>query len=323
MRWTLEVSADVEPKRSSARVKPTPTKRQRAKPVVKKTRVRPAASVGLAPAVGTPPAVETAPAVATAPAVETAPSLDAAPLLDTGRVQHPPAVSQPKATRLQAVILVAAAVLVIAVVAFPRGPALPVAAGSDGQPARQESPVNVALSTQPIAPAPAPSAAPPAVPVAVTPQAASEAPKKPSVQTVTKRTAASAKSPAPVAAAITDAPKKEDAAAPAAPPEPPPAPEAVATGNVMPDMVTITGCLEVSTSGDTFRLTDTEGVDAPKSRSWRSGFFKKRAAPVMIVDPSDPLALTKSVGKRVAATGKLASRELKLSSLHVVGPSCN
>ena len=46
----------------------------------------------------------------------------------------------------------------------------------------------------------------------------------------------------------------------------------------MPDMVTITGCLEVSTSGDTFRLTDTEGVDAPKSRSWRSGFFKKRGA---------------------------------------------
>ena len=88
-------------------------------------------------------------------------------------------------------------------------------------------------------------------------------------------------------------------------------------------MVTITGCLEISTSGDTFRLTDAEGVDAPKSRSWRTGFFKKRPAPVTLVGPPDRQALTSSVGRRVAATGQLASRELRVSSLRVVGPSCN
>ena len=91
----------------------------------------------------------------------------------------------------------------------------------------------------------------------------------------------------------------------------------------MPALVTITGCLEVSTDGDTFRLTNAEGVDAPKSRSWRTGFLKKRPAPVTLVEPPDRLALTTHVGRRVAATGQLASRELRVSSLRVVGPSCN
>lgn len=87
--------------------------------------------------------------------------------------------------------------------------------------------------------------------------------------------------------------------------------------------MTITGCLEVSTDGDTFRLSDVEGVDAPKSRSWRSGFLKKRPAPVMLVEPPDRQALTTNVGRRVAATGQLASRDLKVSSFRVVSASCN
>ena len=87
--------------------------------------------------------------------------------------------------------------------------------------------------------------------------------------------------------------------------------------------MTITGCLEVSTDGDTFRLADVEGGDAPKARSWRTGFLKKRPAPVMLVDPPDRAALTTNVGHRVAATGQLATRELKLHSLRVVGSSCN
>ena len=91
----------------------------------------------------------------------------------------------------------------------------------------------------------------------------------------------------------------------------------------MPAPVTITGCLEVSTDGDTFRLSDIEGADAPKSRSWRTGFFKKRPAPVILAEPVDRQALTANVGHRVAATGQLASRELKVSSLRVVGSSCN
>jgi hypothetical protein len=87
--------------------------------------------------------------------------------------------------------------------------------------------------------------------------------------------------------------------------------------------VTITGCLEISTDGDVFRLADVEGDNAPKSRSWRTGFFKKRPAPVTLVEPPDVAALKTSVGHRVAATGQLASHELKVSSLRVVGSSCN
>jgi hypothetical protein len=87
--------------------------------------------------------------------------------------------------------------------------------------------------------------------------------------------------------------------------------------------VTITGCLEVSTDGHEFRLADTEGADAPRSRSWRTGFLRKRTAPVSLVGSPDPLTLKKNVGKRVAATGLLTDRELQVSSLRPVGTSCH
>jgi hypothetical protein len=92
---------------------------------------------------------------------------------------------------------------------------------------------------------------------------------------------------------------------------------------VEPAPVTITGCLEVSVNADEFRLTDTQGFDAPKSRSWKSGFIKKHSAPVMLVDVADAHAAQAQVGKRVAATGHLAGNELRVSSLRVVGPSCD
>jgi hypothetical protein len=91
----------------------------------------------------------------------------------------------------------------------------------------------------------------------------------------------------------------------------------------VPPPATITGCLEVSTDGDEYRLTDAEGVDAPKSRSWRTGFLKKRTAPVALVDAPDRLSLKTNVGKRVAATGVLTGRELKVATLHVVEAVCD
>src|SRR5690606_30702731 len=109
---------------------------------------------------------------------------------------------------------------------------------------------------------------------------------------------------------------KEPAREPAVP-EPTPATPTSTSGASLPP-VTITGCLEISTDGNDFRLADTDGADAPKSRSWRTGFLKKRTAPVALVGAPDPLALENSVGKRVAATGVLASRELQVSSLRVV-----
>lgn len=87
--------------------------------------------------------------------------------------------------------------------------------------------------------------------------------------------------------------------------------------------VTITGCLEISTDGTDYRLADTHGADAPKSRSWRTGFLRKRTAPVALIGAPDPLALKNSVGKRVTATGVLTSRELQVRSLRVVAASCN
>jgi hypothetical protein len=87
--------------------------------------------------------------------------------------------------------------------------------------------------------------------------------------------------------------------------------------------VTITGCLETTVDEGRFRLTDTEGADAPKARSWRSGFVTKRSAPVELVDLSDPLGVRKYVGRRVVAIGLLTSRELRVSSLQSAGPPCN
>jgi hypothetical protein len=86
-------------------------------------------------------------------------------------------------------------------------------------------------------------------------------------------------------------------------------------------IVTISGCLEQD--DETFRLKDTEGANAPKSRSWKSGFLKKGAAKVEIVDASNRLKLKTHVGKRVSVTGQLHEKEMLASSVRRVAPSCN
>jgi hypothetical protein len=88
------------------------------------------------------------------------------------------------------------------------------------------------------------------------------------------------------------------------------------------DVTTMTGCLEVAVEGDEFRLTDIEGAGAPKARSWRSGFLKKRAAPVELVELPDRDGLRKYVGHRVVATGLLTGRELRVRSFQSAGSSC-
>jgi hypothetical protein len=85
--------------------------------------------------------------------------------------------------------------------------------------------------------------------------------------------------------------------------------------------VTITGCLE--RDEHTFRLKDTSGVDVPKSRSWRSGFFKKSTLTIELVDATYSLNLAAYVGQRVAATGVLVNRALRARSLQPVAASCN
>lgn len=85
--------------------------------------------------------------------------------------------------------------------------------------------------------------------------------------------------------------------------------------------VTITGCLE--RDEETIWLKDASGTDAPKSRSWRSGFLKKRSSPIELVDTADTLNLPNYVGQRVAATGMLLNREMRVRSLQRVAASCS
>jgi hypothetical protein len=85
-------------------------------------------------------------------------------------------------------------------------------------------------------------------------------------------------------------------------------------------LVTITGCLE--RDDETFRLKDTAGEDAPRSRSWKSGFIKKRNSSVEVIDASNRLRLNNHVGERVSVTGRLEDKELQVRSLRRVASSC-
>jgi hypothetical protein len=85
--------------------------------------------------------------------------------------------------------------------------------------------------------------------------------------------------------------------------------------------VTITGCL--ANDEDTFLLKDTSGADAPKARSWRSGFLKKRSATIELFDATNALRLPSYVGQRVAATGRLINHEMRAQSLERVAASCS
>jgi hypothetical protein len=88
----------------------------------------------------------------------------------------------------------------------------------------------------------------------------------------------------------------------------------------MPAPVTVSGCLELN--DQTFRLKDTAGADAPKARSWKSGFLTKRAAAIRLVDAVNTLKLPSHVGQRVSATGTLVDGEMRARALQSVAPSC-
>jgi hypothetical protein len=323
------VSAEVGAE-NGARAKKTPKKGQRAKPTEKMTRT--SASHREPPVVpeSAQPSATTPALEATAAATTVSPAESVVPLVTPHVAQHPPA-PVPRATHLRTIALAGVTLLVVAALAFPRHPSAPGtddgAAGS--QPKRQEQPADlVALSLQPAALPSAPIAAPVAASATVAPSAVSAPSKKTLVPEPEKnRIPESTRSGAPVAAVtpLVDSPFQEDAATRLPESEtiasPAPAPVSSGAGGTTP--VTITGCLEVSVDQDEFRLTDTEGINAPRSRSWRMGFLKKRSAPVALVQPSELLALHTHVGQRVAATGLLTSHDLRVSALRVVGPPCN
>jgi hypothetical protein len=85
--------------------------------------------------------------------------------------------------------------------------------------------------------------------------------------------------------------------------------------------VTVAGCLERNNDG--FRLKDTSGADAPKARSWKSGFMKKGSASLDVVDPAHAITLSDYVGRRVSVTGTLTGREMKAKSVRRMSAACD
>ncbi len=100
-----------------------------------------------------------------------------------------------------------------------------------------------------------------------------------------------------------------------------PAETATASNSAKAPMTTLEGCLE--RNGDSFRLKDTSGADAPKARNWKSGFLKKGAASVDVLDSGDSLGLEKRVGTRVSVSGTLVDRQMQAHAIHRVASSCS
>jgi len=99
------------------------------------------------------------------------------------------------------------------------------------------------------------------------------------------------------------------------------APKNGSANAVVASAVTITGCLEQD--NDAFKLKDTEGEEAPTSRSWKSGFLKKRPATITVLDASHRWKLEKHVGERISVTGSLVDREMQVKTLSRVTTSCS
>jgi hypothetical protein len=99
------------------------------------------------------------------------------------------------------------------------------------------------------------------------------------------------------------------------------APADAAVQSEAPDTITLTGCLEGD--DDSFRLTDTEGEDAPRARSWKAGFLRKGNRSVDVVDTPGRLRLADYVGERVRATGTLVDGDMQIRSLRRIAASCD
>ena len=63
-------------------------------------------------------------------------------------------------------------------------------------------------------------------------------------------------------------------------------------------------------------------MEAAKSRSWKSGFLKKSAASIEVVDAANRLQLPTHIGQRVSVTGMLVDREMQGRSLKRIAASC-
>jgi hypothetical protein len=122
---------------------------------------------------------------------------------------------------------------------------------------------------------------------------------------------------APTAPAV-ESRKASPARVPAAGGETPAATEAGRATAAKP--VSITGCLQHTDSG--FMLKNAEGADAPKSRSWKSGFLKRSSSSIELVDAGNATHLGSHVGQKVSLTGPITDREMQVQALHRVAATC-
>jgi len=86
-------------------------------------------------------------------------------------------------------------------------------------------------------------------------------------------------------------------------------------------VTTISGCLERNKSK--FRLTDMIGEHAPKSRSWKTGFFRKGSAKLDLIAQASGLKFEPHVGYRVDVTGSLAKKVMHAHSLTPTSARCS
>lgn len=156
-------------------------------------------------------------------------------------------------------------------------------------------------------------------PYAETPSQYGQSPSQITAAPVAKRMPAAKPQAASKVAATTPAAKPSLLMAAAKAPAPAvEAPAEVVAQDVEADaVITLTGCLQHDDG--TFRLKDTNGAEAPKSRSWKSGFLKKRAATVDVVDSANRLRLPSHVGQRVTVTGVLLEREMRARAVRRLG----
>ena len=97
----------------------------------------------------------------------------------------------------------------------------------------------------------------------------------------------------------------------------PAAPEATPEPAAALRAVTVAGCL--ARDNDAFMLKNVSGDAAPKSRSWKSGFLRKKSNSIELIDDARTSRLGSYVGKRIEATGVLEEREMHVKALRVQG----
>ena len=85
--------------------------------------------------------------------------------------------------------------------------------------------------------------------------------------------------------------------------------------------VTLTGCLRAD--GTKYKLTDLQGNQAHKGRSWKTGFITKSTKDVEVVGASSSVKLKDHVGRKITVVGtKDGEMHVKAQSVKRVAASC-